>query len=167
MRHQLRPNIEGLESKALLSHLAAGLMEHAAIQVRILPHRPARLLALSDLAVSLTTNQSIYSRGEIVRMTLTMTNRTNQNIKVAIGPSIDGFNIRHNGRLVWLSNPQPQPEYVVLRTLHPGQSIVLTANWTVGAPTGSFVVHNQLFPNGPTAGFTVTNNGPFHVISTH
>jgi len=167
MRHQLRPNIEGLESKALLSHLAAGLTAHAAVHVKILPHRAVRLLAASDLAVSLTTNQSTYSPGEIARMTLTLTNTSRQGLRIAMGPSIDGFNIRQSGKLIWLSNGGLQPDYIVLRTLAPGQSIVLTANWTVGAPTGSFIVHNQLFPNGPTAGFKVASPGPFTIISNH
>ena len=69
------------------------------------------------MTVTLTTNHSSYNPGQIAKMTLTMTNTTNHDLKVGIGPSIDGFNIRHNGKLIWISNPQPQPEYIVLRTL--------------------------------------------------
>jgi hypothetical protein len=160
MRNQLRPSIEGLESRALLSTLATGLTTHAAVDVKITPQRPARLAAESDLAVTLTTNQSSYNPGQIDTMTLKLTNTSTHAIILKIGPSIDGFNIRHNGNLVWVSNPPPQPDYILLRTLQPGQSMSLTAKWTVGAPLGTFVTHNQLFPSGPTATFNVTKPIP-------
>ncbi len=154
MRNQLRPSIESLESKTLLSHLAAGLTTHAALQIKI----PPRLTA-SGLAVSLTTDQSIYSSGEIATMTLMLTDVSNHKVGLAIGPSIDGFNIRKNGGIIWRSNAGPEPQHITIRILHPGQSIVLTERWTVGAATGSFVVHNQLFPRGPAAGFNVIKPG--------
>ena len=177
MRHQLRPSIDGLENKTLLSHLSAGLIGHqpalhAEVQRadttgvsfnRPLLH-PSVLRAdvqstgttESGMAVSLTTSQKIYNPGQVVRTTLTMTNTSDSNETVKLGPSIDGFLITQNGKLIWQSNDGPEPLYVVNEILKPGESITLTANWTVpGSETGTFVVHNQLFPSSPSATFNV------------
>jgi hypothetical protein len=112
------------------------------------------------MAVSLTTNQAVYHPGQVATMTLTIRNTSTHAETIAMGPSIDGFFITHNDQVIWRSNAGPQPDFILLRVLRPGQSITLTANWTVPAATGSFVVHNQLFPDGPTATFAVTAADP-------
>ncbi|MGO9468238.1 MAG: hypothetical protein ACLQIB_52120 [Isosphaeraceae bacterium] len=151
MRHQLHPSIDCLESKTLLSHVAASLVavpvQHLGSLVEIEP---------SAMAVSLTTDQATYHPGQIATVTLTITNISNDAESIPIGPSRDGFYITHNDTIVWRSNAGPEPQFIVNRILQPGQSIILTATWTVAAQTGTFVAQNQLFPNGPTATFNVT-----------
>jgi hypothetical protein len=157
MRFQLRPRIDGLEEKTLLSHLAASLMapEHA-LQAEV-----RREVATSKMAVSLTTNQTTYSPGQVVQMTLTMTNTSSQNETVALGPSIDGFFVTQNAKVIWRSNSGVEPQYIVRRILKPGQSITLTAQWTIPASvSGGFTVHNEMFPSGPVAPIQVTAAPP-------
>jgi hypothetical protein len=114
------------------------------------------------LAVSLTTDHSFYQRGQPVNITLTEKNISSHDVLVEFGPSIDGFSITDNGAPVWISNKGPVPRYIALEILKPGQSFTLKATWNgipnegpPTEPTGVFVVHNELFPNGPTAMFTV------------
>jgi hypothetical protein len=78
---------------------------------------------------------------------------------VDFGPTIDGFSITHNGDAVWVSNSGPQPLYIGLETLKPGQSFTLKATWDgmPNEPTGVYVVHNELCPTGPTTEFTVVD----------
>jgi hypothetical protein len=152
MRHQLRPSVDGLENKILLSHLAAGLMAHHPLP----QHEVQPVRGVAAMAVSLTTNQPAYNRGQVVIMTLTMTNNSNHNETVMLGPSKDGFLITHNAKVIWRSNAGFVPQYLVKRILKPGQSMTLSAHWTVPAMTGNFVVHNQMFPAGPVATFNVT-----------
>jgi hypothetical protein len=155
MRHQLRPSIDGLENKTLLSHLAVGLIAHntvhqAEVQLAV-PAQPA-------MTVSLTTNQLTYNPGDVVKMSLTMTNTSKKDETVELGPSTDGFFITQNGNVIWKSNDGVEPSFIVKEILKPGQSITLTADWTVPASaTGTFVVHDQLFPSGPSAAFVVHN----------
>ena len=115
-----------------------------------------------DLAVSLTTDHSLYQGGQPVVITLTETNISSHDVQVVSGPSIDGFSITHNGAPVWVSNKGPVPLYLSVETLKPGQSFTLQVVWdgrsNVGPrtePTGVFVVHNALIPNGPTATFII------------
>ncbi len=83
-------------------------------------------------------------------MTLTMTNSSSQNETVALGPSIDGFFVTQNAKVIWRSNSGVEPQYIVRRILKPGQSITLSAQWTIPASvSGAFVVHNELFPSVP------------------
>ena len=157
MRFQLRPRIDVLEDKTLLSHLAASLTvpEHA-LQAEV-----RREVATSKMAVSLTTNQTTYSPGQVVQMKLTMTNTSGQNETVALGPSIDGFFVTQNAKVIWRSNSGVEPQYIVRRLLKPGQSITLTAQWTIPASvSGAFAVHNELFPSGPVAPIQVTAAPP-------
>ncbi len=157
MRFQLRPRIDGLEERALLSHLAASLMapDHA-FQAEV-----RREVATSKMAVSLTTNQTTYTPGQVVQMTLTMTNTSSQNETVALGPSIDGFFVTQNAKVIWRSNSGVEPQYIVRRILKPGQSITLTAQWTIPASvSGALAVHNELFPSGPVAPIQVTAAPP-------
>jgi hypothetical protein len=113
--------------------------------VKAAPVKPA---GTSELAISLTTNQTTYSLGQIVQMTLTATNDTKHNVTVPVGPSVDGFSITQNGQIIWQSNSGMQPDYVRDEVLAPGQSITLSANWTATV-TGTLVVQNQMAPRGP------------------
>jgi hypothetical protein len=130
MERQLLPNVEALEGKALLS----------------------------PLAVSLTTNRHIYRAGEVVRMTLTETNVSGQDVTVGIGPGLDGFSLAHRGATFWRSNAGAVPEFIAERTLAPGESLTLQAQWMAGRDTGMYVVHNQEAPNGPVAKFCIVKS---------
>jgi hypothetical protein len=157
MKRLLFPKIETLESRALLSHVAAGA---AARHHQIADVATAAIASVpSNLSISLTTSQSSYTVGQQVQMTLTATNKTHHNVTVSVGPSIDFFSISENGQTIWRSNSGAQPHFVARRVVHPGQSFTLTANWTA-TTTGAFVVHNQLAPKGPVATFSVTANAP-------
>jgi hypothetical protein len=164
MRLQLRPRIDRLEDKTLLSHVAASLVapDHA-LQAEV-----RREVATSKMAVSLTTNQTTYSPGQVVRMTLTMTNTSSQNETVALGPSIDGFFVTQNANVIWRSNSGVEPQFIVRRILKPGQSITLTAQWTIPTSvSGTFVVHNQMFPSAAAPiQVTTTPISPSVVSST-
>ena len=121
---------------------------------------------VSSLATSLTTNQTTYTPGQVVRMTFTVTNDTGNTVSVPIGPSIDGFSVMSGGKTVWRSNSRAEPDYVVLKKLAPGQSITLTAMWTVpSSMSGTFVVHNQLDPSDSAAFHITTNPGVVPLLS--
>ena len=86
-----------------------------------------REVATSKMAVSLTTNQTTYSPGQVVQMKLTMTNTSGQNETVALGQQ-HRWILRHpNAKVIWRSNSGVEPQYIVRRLLKPGQSITLTA----------------------------------------
>jgi hypothetical protein len=163
MRHQLRPKFDGLEDKTLLSSFAAGVSVHAnahLAEVRRDVEAPA-------ISASLTTSQTTLNPGQVVQFRLALTNTSNHTVTIGLGPSVDGFYATHNGKVVWRSNNGLEPEFIVRRTLRPGQTITLSADWTVPASmTGTFVVHNQLFPTGPTATITVTTT-PVHPAPVH
>ena len=77
MRHQLCPSIDGLGTRRLLSHLAVGLFAHKTV------HQAEVQLAVSAqpaMTVSLTTNQPTYIPGDVVKMSLTMTNTSKQDV---------------------------------------------------------------------------------------
>jgi hypothetical protein len=118
------------------------------------PESPQATPANSGVAYSLTTNAASYSLGQTVQMTLSGTNDTNHAVTVGIGPSTTVFYISQNGQVVWHSSGMA--EYIERRTLAPGQSFTVTADWTANL-TGSFVVSNKMAPQGPTAMFTVTS----------
>ena len=119
----------------------------------------------SDLTISLTTNQSIYSIGQNVQMSLIATNNTRHNVAVWVGPNSNVFSITQNGQIIWKSNSGHQPlRPTVRRVLHPGQSLTLTANWTA-TTTGTFVVHNQMAPQGPVATFSVEASQPTQPVN--
>jgi len=153
MRHQLRPKFDGLEDKTLLSSFAAGVSVHANAHLA----EVRRDVESPGISASLTTSQTTANPGQVVQINLALTNTSNHSVTIALGPSVDGFYATQNGKVVWRSNNGLEPEFIVRRTLQPGQSITLSADWTVPTSlTGTFVVHNQLFPTGPTATITVT-----------
>jgi len=134
------PVLEPLEGKALLSSVAAA------------PVGPVAVASANEgVVVQLTTNQLVYHEGQAVQMTLTETNMTNHDVTISVGPSIDGFYVTKKGKEVWASNTGPQPQYILLKTLAPGQSFTLTATWngqsnigSASTPTGTLVVHSQV-----------------------
>ncbi len=112
------------------------------------------------LAVSMTTDRLHYNLGQQVNMTLTARNISSQDVTVEIEPSNDGFFITHNEVTVWASNMGPEPLLISMENLKPGQSFTLKATWNgmQNVATGLYVVHNQMFPTGLTAVFTVGNH---------
>jgi hypothetical protein len=123
------PNVEALEGKSLLS----------------------------PLAVTLTTNRHCYRSGAVVRMTLTETNVSGQDVTVGIGPSVDGFAVACRGVRVWSSTAQAVPELIAERTLAPGQSLTVCARWLAPRASGIYRVTNQAAPNGPVARFRIVD----------
>ena len=173
MRHQLRPSINGLENKALLSSLAVGLMGHhpvlhaeiqradpmgAVVDRRVVQHSvlqaevPGPVTTQAPwMACTVSTDQTTYNLGRVVDMHLTITNVSNIDHTITLGSGRDGFSITQNGNLIW---QQVQTGTVVNQNLDPGQSITLSAQYTT-TTTGTFVVWNQMCPDGPTATFNV------------
>ena len=147
MRQQLRPTIEPLETKSLLSQFSpAGVDRHVGRGVPAM----TRTIA-SRLEVGLKTNEVSYTPGQIVRMTFTETNKTEHDVVVAIGPSMETFSISHRGKTIWRSNPGVASNDIYLKNLKPGEAFTLTAAWTANSVTGKYLVHNQL---APRVGFT-------------
>jgi hypothetical protein len=119
---------------------------------------PAAIVAhgSQSLKFQLTTDQAVYHQGQPVVMTLTAKNTTRHNVKLALGPSNDGFFVTQNGAEVWVSNPGPQPLYLQLKTIRPGKSITLVAVWNgesnIGTPaivTGTVAVQSQIAGAAP------------------
>jgi Intracellular proteinase inhibitor len=147
MRRTNGPNVESLEARSLLSGTAG-----------------------SSLAVSLTAETQATSSGTQVVFTFVETNVSHNNVNVAYGPGTDGFVVSENGKPVWVSNPGPQPQFEMLQTLKPGQSLTLHATWDdrsnqvdpadpsiEGPPlSGTFTVENEL-DRGYETPFTVSN----------
>jgi uncharacterized protein YpmB len=157
MKRNLLPNVEPLETKALLSHLGGGVAA-ARHQLAIVKATNAR--AESQLEIRLTTDQTSYTVGQTVQMSLIATNHTRHNVIIWVGPDANVFSITQNGQIIWRSNSGPGSlRPTVRRVIHPGQSLTLTADWTA-TEAGTFVVHNQLAPRGPVASFSVTAKEP-------
>jgi hypothetical protein len=149
MQRHLRPSIEAMESKALLSSMAPGLSVHHSVHVAPTDSR----MTSSHLQLSLTTNQSTYAPGQVVQMTFTITNDSGRVVMVPEGPSIDSFSVTHDGKTVWRSNPVG-PDFIGLHRLMPGQSLAVSADWKAPAAAGSYVAHNRMGQN-LAASFTV------------
>ena len=142
------PAVERLEGRALLS---AGLRR---AQIPVAP--PMVAPVSQGVKVVLATDRQVYHRGQPVVMTLTETNTSNHAVTVPLGPSTDGFYVTQNGREVWASNTGPQPLFIVLKTLKPGESFTLSATWDghanlgpASTPTGALVVHSQVAGAAP------------------
>jgi hypothetical protein len=136
--------VEFLERKALLSTLKAKAPPVLVSSATAAP-------VSQGLKITLTTDRSVYHRGQPVLMTLTETNTSNQSVDVELGPSTDGFFVTQNGRQVWASNAGVQPLFIALRTLRPGESLQLSATWNgrsnvgpASTPSGPLVVHSQV-----------------------
>ena len=177
MRQQLRPSIESLETRNLLSSMSLGVVANPVASVHLVTDPiwppvgahmarpvagpivapvtvvPGTGLPTSPLQASITTNQASYTPGQLVTMTFTETNDTNAIVIVPIGPSIDGFSITNGSQTIWTSNSGPQSDVLYLERLAPGQSITLTASWTATS-AGTYSVANQLAP-GVTTSFDI------------
>jgi hypothetical protein len=159
MNRTVRPRIESLESKALLSTLAGALAaagHHH--EVHFHRHQGAQfgnpVPSAQGVTMSLTTNQSTYTEGQKVVMSLSFTNNSAHAQSILVGPSIDVFDITQNGKVVWRSNERFSPMYIARLVLQPGKSYNISADWTADA-TGTFEVHNTATSSGPTAQFEV------------
>ncbi len=111
MRTAFHPNVERCENLTLLSTMAPGA---------IAQHSDATVAA--PLSLSLTTDQSTYTVGQPVQLTLTATNTSQSAVSFDAGPSNKGFLISQNGSVVWQSNAGMQPMFMQYVTLQPGQS---------------------------------------------
>ena len=167
MRHQLIPSVDSLETKTLLSQGSMGFIgpqlppgKPIPIEAPVTPvvgmpvspiigtpAQPVMEMPISLLKTNITTSKNTYSPGQTVAMTFTVTNNTSKTVSVPIGPSIDGFSVTSSGKTIWTSNSGVTPDFIALRTLAPGQSIHLTADWSAPSMTGTFAVHNQLDPS--------------------
>jgi hypothetical protein len=143
MRPATRLSVEVLEGKTLLSGAAA---------------------VGADLSTTLTVDRSTYAPGQPVSVTFTETNVSHHDVTVVHGPVNEGFVVSRNGKEVWRSNAGLEPQFLEREVLHPGQSIQLQATWDgrpdvpsgEGSPMkGTFVVRNELAPNGASATVTI------------
>ena len=100
-----RLQFEVMESREALSASLAGASLASSVWVGPPPSPGSfpQFPGEGDLAVSLTTDHSLYQRGQPVVITLTETNISSHDVQVVSGPSIDGFSITHNGAPVWVS----------------------------------------------------------------
>jgi hypothetical protein len=140
----LRPGLEPLEGKSLLSVTGGAVLATPVVQSPP-PASP------TSVAVSLTTNRRVYQPGQPVTIMLTATNTTNHPVAFNVGPSINGFSVTQNNVTVWRSNSGIQPMFVQLRTIPAHGSITLTSTWngqSNQAPlmhrTGLFTIHSQI-----------------------
>jgi hypothetical protein len=122
---------------------------------------------LSDLSISLTTDKGSYVPGESIHMTLTETNVSNHDVNIYWGPSVDGFQVVHDGVPVWAENEGAIPAFIISQTLKPGESYKQTAIWSgkqdQGSPVdpnGTFAVLNEVAPSGPQATFNIGTPAP-------
>jgi hypothetical protein len=150
MRRALTPRLETMENRSLLS----SLMPIMGGAPNIVVSPAAAEIGTTKLAVSMTTSGTSFTPGQVVKLTFTETNDTNQDEFVNLGPSTDGFVITEGGKTVWQSNAGANPLYIRRQLLVPGQSITLTADWTATSAQGTFVAFNQL-DTAATASFKV------------
>jgi len=125
LRH-IRPNLEPLEGRALLS----------------------------DVAVTVTTDQQSYQVGQPIRIRLTETNSTNHDVTVAEGCGVSDFWTTQNGAELWRKSkdgPQPLCPIFLGGVLHPHESRTFDALWNghtdegpPGTPTGVVQVSGQI-----------------------
>jgi hypothetical protein len=147
MKRSTNPAVETLEGRTLLT---------APATAPVVPGAPIIASAVQGLVVKLTTDHTVYHLGQPVLMTLTETNTSKHDINIGLGPSVDGFFVTWNGHEVWASNTGPQPQFILLKTLKPGESVTLSATWNghsnigpASTPTGTLVVHSQVAGAAP------------------
>jgi hypothetical protein len=156
--------MEALESKALLSHAGAAAIHHHVHDARLAVARlRARTEIPAGVVVMLTASQGTYALGQTVSMTLTVTNVSHHPVTIFTGPSIDGFIVSNHGMVVWRSNSGAPPHFIVKRTLRPGHSFSISAQFTPTA-AGIYTVYNQMDPSA-TATFDVVLHLPAPPIS--
>jgi hypothetical protein len=134
MSHRLRPTVEAMESRTVLSAIGGT------------PAAP-----VVGVSVHLATDRAVYRAHQPVRIVLTETNTSTHDVEVPVGPSIPGFSVTRGGTTVWRASAGIQAQYIAMEVLHPGQSVKLSATWNgrsnVGRPrmpAGLFVAHTQI-----------------------
>jgi Intracellular proteinase inhibitor len=159
MRRSIRPCLEALEGKALLSSIPA-----------------------SGLADSLTAVASRTLSGAQVVLTFTKTNVSSHDITVDHGPTNEGFTITQGGKSIWNQNAgQLLPQFLEVDDLKPHQSITLTETWdgrandvnpdqpwVEGSPlSGTFTASNALDQGATKASVTIPKSWTVPVKPTH
>lgn len=140
MNRSIRPRIEALEPKWLLSAAPAS----------------------ADVQATLQTDSAEYVQGQPVRMTFSVTNISDHTVSLDDGPSIDGFEVFLGGKLVWSSNPGMQPNFVHSVSIAPGKTFTESAVWDgmgnnnadgketpLAQPTGVFEVDTEFRKSMP------------------
>jgi hypothetical protein len=176
----MRPNIDALEDKALLSNLAIGFIGpnpllraevHRANSIGLVVNsagvhhsslQAATPAAVSPsaawMSMSMSTDKTTYRVGETVTMSLTIKNVSPVSHTIQLGGGHSAFYITQNGispvngSVYWR---QVQPPAIVYKTLAPGQSVTLSAQCAMTKP-GTFVVWNEMCEDGPWVTFTVS-----------
>ena len=161
MRRIIRPSLEILEGKALLSGASA---------------------AASGLADSLTAVASRTISGSQVVMTFTETNVSNHDITVDHGPSDEGFTVTQGGKTIWSEDAgQLLPQILKVDDLKPHQSATISATWDgrpndvdptnpelEGPPlSGTYTVSNWLDQGGTTATVSIPKAWTVPLKLTH
>ncbi len=113
--------------------------------------------------------------GTSVELSFTETNVSGHTLSVSYGPIDDGFTATMAGHSVWVSNAGPQPQFLELKTLAPGQSVTVTATWDGHSNTasgtegpllkGSFQVSNELDPSAVAT--VIVGEKPVHGSTHH
>jgi len=159
MSRSIRPTVDTLEERAMLSTVAAihASLVHSRATAHV-AHTPARhpfhltsptvtipkepLIPIvkpptqvapattSNLSMTLKTDKSSYKAGEPVLITLKITNTASHAVQIADGPSLYDYSVTQNGTKVWDSRVGVAfPMFVVLETLKPGDSLIKTYQW--------------------------------------
>ena len=136
MPRPVRPSLESLEARALLSAV------------------PASTPGLAD---SVTAVASRVTGGARVALTFTETNVSNHPISVTYGPSDDDFLVSKGGKIVWDQDAgRALPMFLQVETLKPGQSVTIHGTWD--GRSDEINPANPWLEGPPMAGtFTVTN----------
>ena len=132
MKRSLRPAVESLEGKALLT--------------------ASPLMGSAGLVYSLSAVEFQSGGHEEVQLSMTIRNTGTQSKSFVVAPSLDGFVAKQNGKIVWESNAGPTAMYISRVTLAPGQSRVISAVWDETSNVGS------LKPGTPITGNVTFDN---------
>ncbi len=160
MRRSVRPALEMLEGKTLLSGVAT---------------------ATPGLVASLTAVASRTNAGPQVVETFTETNVSDHEITVVDGPSLDGFTVSRGGKTVWNPHQGVSPQILTDHVLEPHQSITLSSTWdgrsnqvnpahpwVEGSPlSGTFTISNDLDHRSATASVTIPKAWTAPLKSSH
>jgi hypothetical protein len=120
MHHAFRPAAERLEAHVLLSSVATALATGS---------------SSSPIVETVTTNKSIYKVGQPIRITLTTTNTTNNDV-VFPNPTLQSsFTVSRDFKIIWKST-RARPRATPL-TLQPGQTHTVTVTWNGRPNVGS------------------------------
>lgn len=141
MSHRLRPSVEALECRTVLSAIVGA------------PD--------PGVSVHLATDHAVYRAHQPVRIVLTETNTSTHAVEVPVGPTIPGFSVTRGRTTVWRASAGIQAQYIAMDVLQPGQSVKLSATWNGRAnvgrprmPAGLLVAHTQI-PGAGSIAFRV------------